>query len=149
MGVSGIVQRIKGKTQADNIFIGKGGVNEYVYGVVDVSVTPNSSLPNSGVSVLKSSSASNFAILQAPEPGIEKVIYVTSMSSSSLVVKTNSTGVVTFDGVNSYWRPSTTSAVGFCISLVGLSTSQWMNLGVTPPSSLAATFQGLQNTTSS
>src|SRR5206468_13000893 len=98
VGPSGFVQRTKGKVQVDTTQIGRGGVNEYMWPIVDVSSTPNSTLPNSGVSLIKGSSAGNFAILSAPEPGIEKTIVITTMSSS-VTVKTNSTGVVFFDGV--------------------------------------------------
>ena len=133
MGVSGIVQRIKGKAQADNVFIGKGGVNEYVYGVVDDSVTPGSTLPNNGVSIVKTSSATQLLVLAAPEPGIEKTIVVTTMSTiGGLTIKTNSTGVVFFDGVNSFWKVSTTAGVAGAMVLVGISTAQWANLGVWP-----------------
>jgi hypothetical protein len=144
VGPSGFVQRIKGRVQTDHVTMGQGGVQEYVYPIIDVSVTPNSTLPGNGVSVLKSSGAANFAILGAPQPGMEKTIVVTTMSSSAIVVKTNSTGVTFFDGVNTYWKVSTTAGVAGTMVLVGLSTSQWANLGIWPSTVGTA---GMGNTT--
>src|SRR5258708_27571012 len=131
VGPSGFVQRIKGKIQVDTTQIGKGGVNEYVYGVVDASSTPGATLPNNGVSIVKNSSANQLLVLSAPEPGIEKTIVVTTISSG-LTVKTNSTGVVFLDGVNSFWKLSTLAGVQSALVLVGLSTGAWANLGVWP-----------------
>lgn len=130
-GPSGFVQRIKGKIQVDTTQIGRGGVNEYVYGVVDASSTPGATLPNNGVSLVKNSSANQVLILSAPEPGIEKTIVVTTISSG-LTIKTNSTGVVFFDGVNSFWKVSTTAGIAGAMVLVGQSTAQWANLGIWP-----------------
>ncbi|SRR5258706_12130809 len=126
--VSGIVQRIKGREQADTFFAGRGGVYEYVYGPVDAAVTPGSTLPNNGVSIVKCSSAAQVLILAPPLPGIEKTIAVTTMSSGHVSIK-NTTGV-TFDGVNSIWNASTGIANTVSITLVGLSTTQWAFLGV-------------------
>src|SRR5260370_30660534 len=108
VGPSGFVQRIKGKIQVDTTQVGKGGVNEYVYGVVDASSTPGATLPNNGVSIVKNSSATQFLVLSSPLPGIEKTIVVTTMANG-LTIKTNSTGVTFFDGVNSFLKVSTTS----------------------------------------
>ncbi len=130
-GPSGFVQRIKGKIQVDTTQVGKGGVNEFVYGVVDASSTPGSTLPNNGVSIVKNSSANQLLVLASPEPGIEKTIVVTTLSSG-LTIKTNSTGVVFFDGVNSFWKVSTTAGIVGAMVLVGLSTAQWANLGIWP-----------------
>jgi hypothetical protein len=131
-GPTGFVQRIKGKVQSDNVYVGKGGVHEYVYATLDIGGGASTTIPNNGVSVVKCSSAPQTVRLDAPVPGIEKTIIVSSMSSGTIAIEASTAGNVTYDGTNWVWHPSTLALVQNSITLVGLSTSQWINLGVSP-----------------
>jgi hypothetical protein len=95
-GPSGIVQRMKGKVQADTVFIGRAGVREYVYPAIDIAGGPSTTIPNNGLSSIKNSSGAQVIRLDPPVPGIEKTIAVTTASPG--VVITASTGGATPGG---------------------------------------------------
>lgn len=137
-GPTGFVERVKGKVMADTVYVGKGGVHEYEWPTVDVSVA-STTIPNSGLSILKASSGPQTIKLDPPQPGIEKTIQVTTVSSGAIAIASSTDGTITFDGRNSYWHPSTVALTNVSIALVGQSTSMWVNLGINPVYSTGST----------
>lgn len=129
---SGFVNRIKGRQAVDGDYtVAKFGGSRVYTTFIDASVQ-STTISNSGHTVLKWSGAASKIILDAPVMGIEKIITVSTMSSAHGCVATNSTGVTFFDGLNSFWNPSTVAGQAVTVSLIGISTSQWNNLGVNP-----------------
>jgi len=91
-----------------------------------------------GLTIIASTLGTGVVTLGPPEPAQYKTIAVTTQSSGAVVVKTNSTGVTFFDGVNSFWKASTTTGTVAVLHLMGVSTAQWSVLSVNSNSTTTA-----------
>lgn len=137
---SGFVTRTKGKVSVGAIYplqelpsvmsqTSTGGYS--VGGVLSTTIDPG------GVTIIRSTAAAPGVLtLGPPETGTYKTIVVSSQSSGAVIIKTNSTGVTFFDGVNSYFNKGSSSFGDVtALHLVAISTSQWAVIGVFPPGS--------------
>ncbi len=78
--------------------------------------------------------------LAAPEPGVEKVIYTSSMHSTMLISVQFSTGVTALNtSAGSTFGGLSFNAPGQWVRLIGLSTAKWLMAGIATGASLAAT----------
>jgi len=130
----GYVTRFKGKIAAQRIDVGLDGIRQYVLNssAATSTVVPPQ-LQNAGLSViLAGSSGSPVFSLEAPVPGIEKQITLTTASSGAFILST----AATFDGTNPVLKFASTlgSVAGASVNLLGISTSRWAIVGAFPSS---------------
>ncbi|SRR6266567_3346559 len=128
---SGFVTRTKGKSSFGAIYplqeIASQFINTAVAGF-------STTIDPAGITIVRSTTGPNVLTLGPPDLGVQKTVTLSSLSSGGTVIKTNSTGVTFFDGVNSYWGKGSSANGIATMHLVGLSTSQWAVLGAFPAS---------------
>jgi hypothetical protein len=139
---SGFQQRYQGKISANTIYAGglsatKGGIYvRYTGGQISprdlqslvnrsgTSTDPidgtGSTMPNSGVTALSSSSGTR--VLAAPIPGAEKTFYMDAAGSSALRRIYTGSSLTTFDGTNTVF----TSSLSGVFQVLGLTTARWL-----------------------
>jgi hypothetical protein len=128
---SGFVTRTKGKVSVGAIY----PLQEVPTQIIKAGLAGQStSIDPGGLTIVSSTLGAAVLTLGPPDVGTYKTITISTLSSGGLVVKTNSTGVTFFDGVNSYWGKGSSANVNPTLHLIAVSSVQWAVAGAYPPS---------------
>ncbi len=128
---SGFVTRTKGRSSFGAVY----PLQEVATQFINTAVAGfSTTVDPSGLTIVRSTTGPAVLTLGPPELGLIKTITLSSLSSGGTVIKSNSTGVTFFDGVNSYWGKGSSANVIPSMRLMGLSTSQWAVIGAFPAS---------------